>query len=500
MKVGLWAEIRRLHEVQRLSDRGIAQQLRCCTKTVRKALCMDEPPRPGAKRRGSILDPYTSKIDGLLEKYPRLSAVRILEEISRAPDGYPGKIDLVRNYLRKVRPARGRVYREVEYDPADAMQVDWGHCGIIRVGSATRRLSVFVAVLCFSRLIYIAFTLSQRKAEFYRCTVDALLFFGASPKKIIIDNLRAAVLSGHGRTAVFHPEFLALCGHFGLEPIACERADPESKGVVEGGVRYVKGNALAGRDEELRTYEDYQRLAVTWRDETANVRPHDTTGERPLDRFEKERPHMRPLPAVPFDTDEDVVAVASPQARVRFDANRYSVPPEFARKTVLVKASRRRVQILYEGQTITEHPRSYDRGQKVVLQEHDLAVRRARRPPPLKKLEATFAALGDEARVFLQGLLRAPVQPAVHIRRLLGLVRLYGRAEVLPALGKAAEYRTYDSAYVESLIQQERRRRQLPSPTTIRPQRAELIEEIEVEEPDPGAYDRIFQIDEEEES
>ena len=500
MKVGLWAEIRRLLEVEKLSKREIARRLGCCPKTIQKALAIDEPPRPGRKPRGSILDEHTPKIDALIEKYPDLSAVRILEEISRGPDGYPGEITIVRDYLRTVRPARGRVYREVEYDPGDAMQVDWGHCGTIPVGGTVRWLSVFVAVLCYSRLIYVAFTLSQRKAEFYTCIAEALHFFGACPKKIIVDNLRAAVLAGHGRTAVFHPEFLALCGHFRLEPLACERADPESKGIVEGGVRYVKRNALAGRDDELRTYEDYQRLAVTWRDETANVRPHDTTKERPVDRSEKERPPMRPLPALPYDTDEILPAVVSSQARVRFDGNRYSVPPESARKTVTVRASRTEVRILCEGQTIAKHPRSYDRGQRIILPEHDLAVRRARRPPPLKKLEADFAALGSEARAFLLGLLRAPVQASVHIRRLLGLVRLYGRAEVLAALGRAAGYQSYDAAYVESLILQERRRRQLPSPTTLRPQRAELLEEIDIEEPDPAAYDRIFDLEEKEES
>ena len=50
------------------------------------------------------------------------------------------------------------------------------------------------------------------------------------------DNLKSAVLNGAGRYACFHPEFLALCGHFCMEPIACAARDPESKGIVEGGV------------------------------------------------------------------------------------------------------------------------------------------------------------------------------------------------------------------------------------------------------------------------
>jgi hypothetical protein len=93
----------------------------------------------------------------------------------------------------------------------------------------------------------------------------ALEFFQGSPRKVIFDNLKAAVISGAGRYACLHSEFLALCGHFCLEPIACAARDPESKGIVEDGVRYVKRNALAGRSEELVTWEDYRRLAPQWR-------------------------------------------------------------------------------------------------------------------------------------------------------------------------------------------------------------------------------------------
>jgi len=83
-----------------------------------------------------------------------------------------------------------------------------------------------------SRLCYIEFTLSQRKAEFYRAIRHALEFYGGSPRQIIFDNLKAAVLNGSGRNACLHPEFLALCGHYYLEPIACQRRDPESKDCV----------------------------------------------------------------------------------------------------------------------------------------------------------------------------------------------------------------------------------------------------------------------------
>src|SRR3990170_4497670 len=253
MKVSLWAEIRRLHEIERVSGRTIAQRLHCSIRTVAKALAMEQPPTKGAMPRTHILDPYHPQIEALLAKYPELSATRVLEEISKGPKGYRGSVYPVRRHLCKICPARGRVYQEVFYEPGEAMQVDWGDCGRLQIGQTSRRVSVFVAVLCFSRMCYIEFSLWQRKTDFYRALVHALEFFGGSPRKILFDNLKAAVLSGSGRHARLHPEFLALCGHFCMEPIACQRRDPESKGKVEAKVRYVKQSGLAGRAEELRS-------------------------------------------------------------------------------------------------------------------------------------------------------------------------------------------------------------------------------------------------------
>ena len=110
MKVAQWAEIRRLTEIERLSQRAIARQLRCSHRTVQKALALAHPPDETRRApRGSILDPYKSKIEALIAKYPDLSAVRIWEEIAKPPEGYQGEITLVRDYVRQVRPARSRV-------------------------------------------------------------------------------------------------------------------------------------------------------------------------------------------------------------------------------------------------------------------------------------------------------------------------------------------------------------------------------------------------------
>ncbi|MEO8269636.1 MAG: IS21 family transposase [Aureliella sp.] len=494
MKVATWAEIRRLSELEKLSQRAIARQLGCSRELVKRALEMESPPggQPSVSQ-ASILDPYKSQIDTILARYPNLSAVRVREKIAAAQNGLPGYtggVTLVRDYLRSVRPARGRVYQDVFYSPGEAIQIDWGDCGTLKIGTTTRRVSVFVAVLCYSRMCFIEFTLSQRKAEFYRALVHALEFFGGTPRKVVFDNLKAAVLSGSGRTARLHPEFEALCGHYYLEPIACERYDPESKGMVEAKVGYVKRNALQGRDDELENWDGYERLAASWRDNVANVRLHDRLGQRPIDRFAEEQQHLRPLPTIALDTDEIVMTEVRPTTRIDFDGNRYSVPPHLARKPVVVRADAKQVRIVYQGLLVACHQRSYSRRELVIDSEHRLEALKLRHRRRASDIQQSFDALDPTARTFHLGLLTQPVRASVHLRRLLELIRLYGTQEVLAAISVANEYQTFDAAYVETILHQQRRRQSLPSPTRVQPRRQELTD-IELDPPDPGHYDRF---------
>lgn len=271
------------------------------------------------------------------------------------------------------------------------------------------------------------------------------------------------------------------------------------KGVVEGKVRYVKRNALQGRDDELRCWEDYHQLAIYWRDRVANVRLHETTKQRPIDRFEQERSLLRPLPAAPFDTDEIISASVNSHARVKFDGNRYSAPPEVARQTVLLRASDSQIRLIYQGREIARHGRCYDRGQLILQEAHQLAALKLRRRERAHEIERRFDALGQVAMQFHLELRRRPLKTTVHLRRILQLVQRYGHQDVLGAITRAHEYQTYDASYVETILLQERRRRELPDPTQPRPQRQELIEDINLEEPDPGAYDRFCQDDDQNE-
>jgi hypothetical protein len=231
---------------------------------------------------------------------------------------------------------------------------------------------------------------------------------------------------------------------------------------------------------------------VRWREEVANVRLHAATKQRPVDRFPAERERLRTLPSPSFNPDELVSVIVSSHARVYFDGNRYSVPPEFIGQLLLLRANEREVRVLRSDAEVARHARCYDRGQLLVQPDHQLAALAQRSRLRARDLEATFDSLGGAARQFHLELRRRPVKTHVHLRKVLRLVELYGRGEVLAALARAAEYRTFDAAYVETLVLQERRRRELPSPVPLRPKRPELLEETAFDEPDPAFYDRLY--------
>lgn len=161
------------------------------------------------------------------------------------------------------------------------------------------------------------------------------------------------------------------------------------------------------------------------------------------------------------------------------------------RQPVTIRASRDEIRVLHEGQIIARHVRCYERAQLIVLPDHRLAALALRKRSRSTALEHEFDALGPEARQFHLHLKGRPVKTGVHLRRLLGLARLYGTAELLAAIALALELATYDDAYVENLLVAERRRRELPSPTLPTPKRSEPIDEIELELTDPAIYDRF---------
>ena len=125
--------------------------------------------------------------------------------------------------------------------------MDWGFAGTLAVGATRRRLSFLVMTLCYSRKMCVEFTLSETLEHFLACQQNAFEYFGGAPRRLMIDNLKTAVLSHPaGQPAIYHPRYVDFARFFGVELRACNVRAAHEKGRVERSVGYVKQNFLSG--------------------------------------------------------------------------------------------------------------------------------------------------------------------------------------------------------------------------------------------------------------
>lgn len=484
----IWAEIRRLSLVQKMSRRAIARRLRLNPRTVRAALMRPTAPTGPVRKRPSILAPFEKDLAEILEAIPEITAVRMLEELQRR--GFTGKRTILRLRLAELRGARqAKAYVRREFHAGEAAEVDWAQCGMMKVGGHARRLSAFVMTLNYSRMLYLEFTVSQAMEEFLRCHQNALAFFGGVPRRMLYDNLKSVVLAHVGEDVRFNPRFVDFAGHYLFKPVACNPAAGWEKGRVERTIQYVRSNFLLARD--FRTLEEINAAAVTWRDETANRRVHKTTGKRPVDLLAEEKVHLLALPELSYDTRILRSCRVTPDCRVAFDNNTYSVPPKFVGRWLTLRASPSEVFVYDGADMVARHRRYYETHRDIVDPAHALAVLAQKRRATGQTLQKLFLALGPEAGPYLSGLAKSELSVERHLQRILDLVATYGRAEVMGAIARALEHAAYGAHFVENIVLSERRRRNEEQRTPLKIARKDLAD-IDLPEQSLDHYDELL--------
>jgi len=440
-----------------------------------------QPPRQTP--RPSKLDPFKPEILRWIQTH-RLSAQQVLQRLREL--GYTGGYSILTDYLRQVRPPQRPAFLRLSFAPGECAQVDWGSAGSLAVGSTTRRLSFFVMVLCYSRLMYLEFTLGQTLEQFLSCHENAFRAFGGVPRGVMIDNLKSAVLERpHEGPPRFHPRYQELAAHFGFTIKPCGVRKPHEKGRVENGVGYVKKNFLNGR--ELGPFASINPAARQWLDTVANVRCHGETHQRPCDRFHDEKAQLLALPTHPFDSALIQPVRASTQCRVHFQANRYSVPAAYAGCRLILKVYPERVCLYQAEQLVARHRRSYDRHQDIVDPDHERVLLSTRRQAREQILLARFLALSPQAEPYYQQLCQRRPNPTHHVHKILALSEHYGRDAVGRALHDALTFDAYSSEYIANLL--DSRARQQPAPAPLHVPRAGDALALEVPEPDLSIYE-----------
>jgi transposase len=481
-----WAEIRRLHKVEGWSKRAIAGKLGLNRRTVAKALASPTPPRYQRMVRRTILEPYQPKIHALLAEDPKISAVRIFELIQ--DDGYPGKISLVRGFVHEVRPRYQPqpVFLRMVYQPAEYAQVDWTEMAEpVLWQEEMCKVYAFMFVLCYSRWLYLEFSLGLTLWDFLRCHQHAFQALGGVPKACVYDNLSSVVKRRRGTDITLNETFQHFAGHYCFQVHPCWPGQAHEKGAVERPADYVKGNFAAGR--VFADYRDLQRQGLDWQEHTANVRLHSITRQHPVDRLRAEKGALTPLPATPFDTDWVLTPKVSKQCLVRVGTSDYSVPHTCYRQPIEVRVDDTTVRIRLKDKEVACHARCYAQHQTIIDRSHYDAIWESRTMNRFVTLQRGFlTAFGLVGQHFYEGLARRTDALTNALRQLLELEQVYPHQDVSDALEAVMRQGCYDPAAVKYwlLFATE----PLPRPPTAVPDTAL----IPVEERDLHVYDDLI--------
>ena len=395
-----WMDVRSLNR-QGHSVRAIARMTGYSRNTIKKLLTQPAPPQFRQPPRPSKLDPFKAYLTKRYAECP-LSAVRLLAEIQ--PQGYTGSIDLLRRFLapfKAHRRAEAKATVRFETPPGQQGQVDWASCGTFRAPDGSRvKIYAFVLVLGFSRMLYVEFTTSMALPVFLACHQHAFAFLGGWPQELLYDNM-AQVRLPH--SAAWNPLFRDFAQHYGFTPRTCRVRRPRTKGKVERAIRYVQDGFLAGR--VFTDLADLNSQGYHWLCETANVRVHATTGQRPVDLLPQEG--LTPLAAItPYPLSRRSARKVTAEAVVHLDRATYSVAPEYVGQTVLVEEDDQQIRIRSGERVLAAHRRAQRPGEQVLAPEHVAALWQlcaGRAAPPPAALSPAFQV------TFQEGVARTPL-------------------------------------------------------------------------------------------
>ena len=441
-----------------MSIRQIARNLGIARNTVRSVLRAAEEQRdrpashPGLKppvRRASCLDPYTDKLSKLLDTYPDITAMRVLEEL-RA-DGFAGGYTIVKERVRQLRPRPPRApVDRFETKPGYQAQMDYSPYTIDFVEEGAKRVYLFSYILGYSRRRYHRWVESQDFATTIREHINAFRYLDGLALMCLYDNMKVVVLRHEDEQPIYNPRFLSFCTHYGYRPWACKRGRGQTKGKVERPFYFVETSLLNGR--RFYSLRHLNEQTQWWLKHVADVRPNRTTKHPPLEMFYEEQAALLPLPTHAYDTSQIAYRVVDAEGCVSYMANQYMVPWQYIGFLLPVKIT--------ETKLIAFTP------QIAPLAEHDLLAREMtgqkvrrkafepgeERKEKYKMLVERYAQLGPVGVQFLNAIVQKRRYGKHEAFRILAMLGSYHSKDVIAALHRAVRYGAYSMHAVERIL------------------------------------------------
>jgi transposase len=372
--------------------------------------------------------------------------------------GFTGSYASVQRFLQRLEAKTPRPTVMMEYPPGDAVQVDFGAGPKLldtRCGKVVPTW-FFVMTLCWSRHQYAEFVTDQTIATWLACHRRAFEWFGGRPARVIIDNPKCAIT----KACYYDPEVQRSYGAFaegyGFAIAPCPAADPRKKGIVESGVKYVKGNFLPARD--FRDLVDANGQLADWVLTTAGLRCHGTTKEQPFVRFQAvERALLQPLPDVPPEIVRWVKAPLHPNCRLEVERCYYTAPFALIGKKLWVRLGTTTVQIFDEHVLVATHPRRLRPGSVSTIEDHlppDAVAYRMQTP---RWCLQTATGIGPATRALVEALFAHRVLDNLRAAQgvVLSLPKRFPPARVEAACARALAHDSPTYRTVKTILEKE---------------------------------------------
>lgn len=315
----------------------------------------------------STLEPHRDAIASWVEQ--GVSGTAIHGALKRQ-NGFSGSYSAVRRLVADVRrQLPPETTCRLDFEPGDAAQVDFGAGPtLIYPDGQPRRTWAFVMTLCSSRHQYVEFVWDQTVATWLGCHRRAFEWFAGVPQRVIIDNAKCAITRACAQDPTVQRAYAECAEGYGFKIDPCPPHDPQKKGIVESGVKYLKGNFLPLRS--FRDLVDLNAQARDWVREEAGRRCHGTTRRTPLSLFALEAPLLQALPTPAPDLGTWHRVSVHRDCHVQFERVLYSAPFTLVGKTLWLRATDAAVALFEDYRHVATHPRGLKPGQRVSVRGH----------------------------------------------------------------------------------------------------------------------------------
>ena len=358
--------------VEGLSIRAVAREMEVSRNTVRKYLRESEPVRREGPRARPVLEAVASRIDELLETWShrtsakqRITGSRVHRQL--LDEGYQVGATTVRAYLREKRRQASEMFIPLVHRAGDAAQVDFFEVTVIEGGQRRKAWKLLIRLM-FSGRDFVWLYDRCDQVAFLDGHVRAFSAFGGVPRRMVYDNLSAAVKRRTGLGRELTDRFQALVSHYLFEPCFARPGEGHDKGGVES-----RGKGI--RLQHMTPIPEGESLAVISRQvlssvEKAASRQRKADGRTVAERFGEESEVLRSLPAVPFEARKMVPVRISRQGMIRLDGASYTVPSRWRSLSgkAFVGIEDIRVECCGESETVPRQPR----GGRLVQYRHCL--------------------------------------------------------------------------------------------------------------------------------